>query len=143
MRMQFLEQDPGLSGPVAGQALALLDRGLERARSGSLDSVLDLMREHCKLALEGFAGEEMGRQPSAQVFHGPDGGPPRIAGGQNVNGWCVALGACLAWAYSSLIASLIACFVIPFCWCCFHLAVLATFMVHQLVCIAAFSPNCR
>jgi len=143
VRMQFLEQDPGLSGPVAGQALALLDHGLERARGGNLDSVLDLMREHCKAALEGFAADAMGRQPSTQVFHGPGGDPPRIAGGQNVNGWCVALAACLAWAYSSLIASLIACFVIPFCWCCFHLAVLGTFAVHQLLCIAAFAPNCR
>jgi len=77
------------------------------------------------------------------VWHPGGDGPPAIAGGQNVNGWCVALGACLAWAYSSLIASLIACFVIPFCWCCFHLAALGTFAIHQLLCIAAFSSGCR
>jgi hypothetical protein len=142
IRMHLLDQDPGLSAAVSEQALALFDRTAERAAEGNLTSVLGLMKENCQLALEGFSSDEMGRQPSAQTMHLSGDDPPPVGGGQNVNGWCVALGVCLAWAYSSLVASLIVCFAIPFCWCCFHLAVLATFAVHQIACIAAFSGRC-
>jgi len=142
IRMQLLQEDTGLSAAVSEQALALFDRTAERAKRGNLNDVLGLMRETCRTAGEGFGAEEMGRQAAPQAMTLGEGHPPPVGGGQNVNGWCVALGVCLAWAYSSLIASLIVCFAVPFCWCCFHLAVLATFMVHQLACIAAFSGRC-
>jgi hypothetical protein len=143
IRMHLLEQEPGLTAAVSQQALAMFDRTAERAKDGNLTGVLELMRENCEVALEGFASDQMGRQPAAQGLYLSEGEPPPIAGGQNVNGWCVALGACLAWAYSSLVASLIVCFAVPFCWCCFHLAVLGTFAVHQLACLLAFEPACR
>jgi hypothetical protein len=142
IRMQMLDQEPGLSAAVSQQALAMFDRTAERAKDGNLTAVLELMRENCTGALEGFASDQMGRQPAAQDLYLFHGDPPPMAGGQNVNGWCVALAACLAWAYSSLIASLIICFAVPFCWCCFHLAVLGTFAVHQLACLLAFQPAC-
>jgi hypothetical protein len=142
IRMNLLEQEPGLTAAVSEQALALFDRAAARAKNGNLTSVLELMRENCEVALEGFASDQMGRQPAAQGLYLSEGEPPPISGGQNVNGWCVALGACLAWAYSSLIASLIICFAVIFCWCCFHLAVLGTFAIHQLACFLAFQPAC-
>jgi hypothetical protein len=53
VRLHLLEQEPGLSGPVTEQALALLDRHLECVKGGNLDSVVDLMRENCRVALDG------------------------------------------------------------------------------------------
>lgn len=140
VRMLLLDERMGAA--VSEQALALFDRVAEQGRDGNLTSVLEFMRDSCMTARKAFASDEMGRQAAAQAIYLDHRDPPPVAGGQNVNGWCVALAACLAWAYSSLIASLIACFVIPFCWCCFHVAVLATFAVHQLGCLLAFNNAC-
>jgi hypothetical protein len=138
VRMHLLEQEPGLSAAVSEQALALFDRAAESAKLGNLTTVLDFMQENCQVALEGFASEGMGRQPASQGFYLTDGDPPPVAGGQDVNGWCVALAACLAWANASLIATLLWCGAVPFCFCCFAGAVWLTYIGHWNLCFIAF-----
>lgn len=146
IRVRLLHDDSGLSASVAELSLTALDAATKAASRGDLNEVAAHMRGIMESALQGFASPEMGRQPIGIGLHeGSHGKAKRrpIGGGQDVKGWCVALGVCLAWAYSSLIASLIICFAVPFCWCCFHLAVLGAFMVHHLACFAAFYGPCR
>lgn len=140
VRVRLLDEDSGMSAAVAEQTLALFDHVLERARGGSLNAVLDLMRESCEAAQEGLASEEMGRQPAPQVSQLFRGGPSAAAGGQNVNGWCVALTVCLIWANSSFIAATIICIV----WsaCAFYPLLLAVWGAHNAACNAAFLVPC-
>lgn len=145
VRLHLLDDDPGLSATAAELSLAALDAALKAASEGDLDQLAGHMRGVMDYALRGFESKEMGRQPvGLGLLDGAkaDGGPAPVGGAADVNGWCVALYACLAWAWSSLIASLIVCFAVPFCWCCFHMAALFTFMVHQFACIAAFATPC-
>jgi hypothetical protein len=141
-KVRLLEEDPGMSAAVAEQALALFDHMTKRTQRGDLNAVLDLMRETCEVAQAGMASDEMGRQPAPQVAHLFPGGATGAAGGQNVNGWCVALAACEAWAISSFIASTIICMAVPFCWCCFYPILMAAFFGHHLTCLAVFAPGC-
>lgn len=141
-QVHLLEEDPGMSAAVAEQALALFDHTSKRAGRGDPDAVLDVMRETCELAQTGLASDEMGRQPAPQVAHLFRNGPSGAAGGQNVNGWCVALGLCEAWAISSFIAATIICLAIPFCWCCFYPVLMAAFLGHHFTCLAVFAPGC-
>ena len=67
----------GAERPVTEQALALLDRHLERVKGGNLDSVVDLMRENCRVALDGFSAKDMG---TAAVHAGVAPGRRRAAG---------------------------------------------------------------
>ena len=144
LRLRLFEQDPGLSGPVSEQALGLFDRTVEIAGDGDLNKMLDLMKEHCRAAREGFAEEQMGRQPASQaLYHTDPRGGPEIAGGQDVNGWCVALAACIAWATSSLVASIIICAAIVLCWCCFIPALLFSYGLHMATCSIAFQMGCN
>jgi len=142
LRIHLLDQDAGPSAPVAEQLLALFDQAAERASEGSLDAVLDLMREGAQFASDGFASEQMGRQPAAHASALFGSGPPRAAGGQNVNGWCVALAACEVWAWSSYFAALAICFAVPFCWCCFFPVISLALLGHHLTCLALFAGGC-
>ncbi len=141
-QVHLLDEDPGMSADVAEQALALFDHMAKRAGQGDLDAVLDLMRESCELAQSGLASDEMGRQVAPQVAHLFRDGHSGAAGGQNVNGWCVALGLCEAWAISSFIAATFICMAIPFCFCCFYPVLLAAFLAHHFTCLALFAPGC-
>lgn len=141
-QVRLLEEDPGMSAAVAEQALALFDHMSKRAQRGDLNAVLDVMRETCEMAQAGMASDEMGRQPAPQVVHLFPDGASGVAGAQNVNGWCVALVACEAWAVSSFIAATVVCALVPFCWCCFYPALLAAFLAHHLSCLAVFAPLC-
>jgi hypothetical protein len=96
------------------------------------------MRESCELAHEGLASKEMGGQPAAQVSQLFRGGPSAAAGGQNVNGWCVALTVCLIWANSSFIAATLLC--IAYSFCAFYPWLLAAWAAHNLAC-TSFSPG--
>ena len=146
IRLRLLNDDSGLSATVAELSVATLDSAIKAASKGDLNEVVGHLRGIMDHALKGFESPEMGRQPIGLELPGVPRGKktprPPIGGGQDVKGWCVALGVCLAWAYSSLVASLIVCFAVPFCWCCFHLAALGTFAVHQLLCFAAFHGKC-
>jgi hypothetical protein len=144
IRLRLLDDDTGLSAPVAELSMACLDGAIKAASDGNLNQVVAHMRNTMEGALRGFAAPEMGRQSiGLGLFHDErgDSGSPPIGGGDT--GWCVALAACLAWAYSSLIASLIACFAFIWCVCCWHLAIMGTFAVHQLACFAVFQPLCN
>lgn len=142
LRTHLLEQDPGTSAAVSEQVLALFDHTAERVRRGNLNAVLDVMRENAQVARDGFASKEMGRQPAAQASHLFGGGPSSAAGGQNVNGWCVALAACEAWAISSFVAATLICLAVPFCWCCFYPVLMLAFLGHHMTCLAVFAPGC-
>jgi hypothetical protein len=144
IRLQLLDDDPGISATLAELSLVALDSAINAASEGDLDQVAGHMRGIMDYALRGFESPEMGRQPiGLGLFDDErsDSGSPPIGGGADA-GWCVALAACLAWAWSSLIASLIVCFAVPFCWCCFHMFALGTFALHQIACIAALGPAC-
>lgn len=141
-QIRLLEEDPSMSAAVAEQALGLFDHMAERAQRGDLNAVLDLMRDTCQVAQAGMESDQMGRQPAAQVSGLFPDGASGAAGGQNVNGWCVALAACEAWAISSFIAATIVCAAVPFCWCCFYPILLAAFFGHHLTCLAVFAPGC-
>jgi len=146
LRLRMLDDNPGLSASVAELSLTMLDGAIKAGSEGDLDKVADQMRRIMQYALRVYATPEMGRdQVDLGMLledRGNTRGRPPMSGGAD-SGWCAALGICLAWAYSSLIASLIVCFAVPFCWCCFHLAVLGTFMLHQFACIAAFANACN
>jgi hypothetical protein len=144
IRLALLNDDSGMSANVAKLSLTTLDRAIEAAAKGDLDRILVHLRAVMTAALKGFESSDMGRQAVGLGLLGSDDSSdtPEIRGGADT-GWCVALAACLAWAYSSLIASMVICFATPFCWCCFHLAVLGTFAVHQLACLLALEPACR
>lgn len=144
IRLSLLDTDPGLSATVAEFSLAALDGAIKAASEGDLNEVVGHMRGLMEASLRGFESPEMGRQ---SVGHGlledqrGDSGPSPIGGAST--GWCVALGACIAWAVSSLVVSMILCFAIPFCWCCLHLAFLGTFALHMIACALIFDPLCR
>lgn len=142
-RVHLYTMDRGLTADVSEQALRLFDRIAERFGDGDLDAGLDLLHEQAVIARDAFAQDDMGRAPASQALFHDDSSGPIIAGGQNVNGWCIALGVCLAWAISSLIASLIICFAVPFCWCCFHLVLMGSFLAHEATCLVLFDAPCR
>lgn len=145
VRLRLLNDEPELSASLAGLSLAALDAAIKAGSEGDLNQVAAQLRGIMESTLKGFQSPAMGRQAiGLGIVDGAAGadGPAPIGGGADT-GWCVALGACLAWAWSSLIASLIVCFAVPFCWCCFHLAALGTFMAHQFLCIVAFASLCN
>src|SRR5262249_26812053 len=67
LRIRLLEADPGSSAAVSDQVLELFNQSVRRAGDGNLDLVLDLLRENAQFAYDGFAAEQMGRQPAAQA----------------------------------------------------------------------------
>jgi hypothetical protein len=140
VRLRLLEADPGMNAAVAELTLASLDGAIKAASEGDLNEVIGHMREVMAAALRGFESPEMGRQ---SIGHGllEDERDDGIGGGST--GWCIALAACIAWAVSSLVASLIACFAFIWCVCCWHLAILATFAAHMLLCSVILDPLCR
>lgn len=135
VRVRLLNEEPGISARHAELSLTVLDDATKVASSGDLNDVLGHMRKIMDWALHEFESAEMGRQ-LGQL-------PLSDQKGIRDEGWCIAMSACLAWAWSSLIACLIVCFALPFCWCCFHFAVLVTFMAHQLLCAVILGPLCN
>jgi hypothetical protein len=145
VRLHLLDADEHVSASTAELALACVDSAVKAAAEGDLNQIAAHMRAVMQSAQRGLAEPEMGRQPLGDGLFDHlkgDGEPPPVGGG-DTTGWCVALAACLAWAYSSLVVGLILCFAIPFCWCCIHLLILATFGVHQIACVAAFAFRCQ
>jgi len=142
-RRLLLDEEPGLSAALCEQTLMLFDVTAERAGRGDLNAVVDLMLEAAEFGRDGFASEEMGRQPAPQVRAMFRGGPPTIAGGQDVNGWCVVAAACMVWAQASLFASIVICFAVPFCWCCFLPVLLIAFAAHFATCTAILAAGCK
>jgi len=139
----WLFESSTLSAAVSEQALGVFDHVAGLASEGDLDRVLDFMHEQCLVAREGFAADDMGRQPAPQAIDPTNpGGKPAIAGGQNVNGWCVALAACIAWAVSSFICSVCICAAVPLCWCCFWGILFLSFGLHLASCSIAFQQAC-
>lgn len=143
IRLRLLDDGTGLSATVAELSMACLDGAIKAASAGDLNEVVAHMQGTMEGSLRGFASPEMGRQSiGLGLFDDkPAGGSPPIGGGDT--GWCIALAACLAWAYSSLIASMIACFAFIWCVCCWHLAILGTFFAHQLACVTILAPLCN
>lgn len=139
VRLRLLDTDPGMNATAAELTLASLDGAIKAASGGDLNQVVGHMREVMQAALKGFESPEMGRQ---SIGHGllEDERGEGVGGGSA--GWCVALAACIAWATSSLIASLVACFAFIWCVCCWHIAILATFGVHMFACNAILGPLC-
>lgn len=143
VRTLLLEQDPGLGAEVSREVLDLFDQVVERARRDGLDALLDLLRRNCKIAVEGFASEQMGRQPAVHgVYYWTDDDARGIAGGQDVNGWCVATAVCYATAVTGFVTGTVLCTITPFCWCCFYHWLLITLGLQIAACLAMAS-QCR
>jgi hypothetical protein len=134
VQYHLLHDDPGLSAHIAALSMSTLDSAIAAASDGDLNKVVGHLREIMSQAQVGFESQDMGRQRVQ---------PSSPLPAADVNGWCVALAACLAWAISSLIASLIVCAAVPFCWCCFSPALLFAWAGHMAICTAVFAPNCH
>jgi hypothetical protein len=145
IRLRLLNDDAGISANLAELSMTALDGAIKAASKGDLDEVAAHLRGVMDFALRAFESPEMGRQPVGigmpNTRRGKTKRPP-IGGGVVDAGWCAALAACLIWAYSSLVVSLILCGAIPFCWCCIHLLILGTFAVHETLCHVLFQKRC-
>jgi hypothetical protein len=145
-RLHLLDDDPGFSAKVAELLLASLDRAISAASEGDLNQVVGHMRGTMKAALRAFESPEMGRQPidlmtlddsRAKKVTKSGGG----SGGGNQD-WCAARDACIAWAVSSFVASMIVCFAIPFIWCSWSFQIVASFGGSLALCMAIFQSLC-
>ncbi len=142
--LRLLEDEPGLSASAAHLAVAGLDGAIDAASDGDLDQVVGYMRLVMENALQGFSEPEMGRQSVGHdlldQIRGAKSSKPARARDE---GACTALLICLAWAWSSFIASIIICAVVPFCWCCFAWAAGLTLAAHQTLCGLIFGTACN
>ncbi|MFY2557111.1 hypothetical protein ACN469_05725 [Corallococcus terminator] len=146
VRLHLLNDEPGLSASMAELSLSTLDAAIKSAAEGDLTHVVGHLRgvmEHC---LRGFQSPDMGRQSVGLELHekgqGSDKEPPPIGGGADT-GWCIALYACLSWAWSSFVFSMLCCNAIPFCWCCIAPAIFAATLLHTFLCVDQFERRCN
>jgi hypothetical protein len=140
VRLHLLEADSSLSANVAELTLASLDGAIKAASEGDLNQVVAHMRGIMDAALRGFESPEMGRQSIANGLLEDERGDG--IGGAST-GWCVALAACIAWAWSSFFFTVIVCMAIPFCWCCISPLIFATAMLHVAGCYHFLQPLCN
>jgi len=139
VRLRLLNDDPGVDAASARLLLATLDGAIKAAAKGDLNEIVAYARGIMANGLKGFQSPELGRQPVGLGLLpdrklGKTKQPP-VRGGAN-EGWCVAAAVCVGWNVSSIIFCLIACFATPFCWCCYHLACLGTFVLVNFGCSA-------
>jgi hypothetical protein len=144
IRLHLLNDAAGVTASTAQLFLATLDGGIQAASHGDLNEVVAYARGIMANGLKGFQSPEMGRQPVGLGLlpdrkAGRSKRPP-VRGGAN-EGWCIAAAVCDGWNVSSVIFCLIACFVTPFCGCCYFMACLGTFAVVNLGC-AALTQKC-
>ena len=143
LRLQLLNEEPGVSPSVAELTMRAFDRVLDAASKGDLNQMVGHMRRIMEGALHAFESPEMGRQwIGSQMIEDVmrDRGIPPIAGAARDEGWCAAWAACIAWAISSLAACLVICFVWGFCsW---HMACFAGESAHILACSLIFGNLC-
>jgi len=137
IRLRLLNEDPGVNATNSRLLLAALDGGIKAASKGDLNEIVAYARGIMTNGLKGFQSPEMGRQPVGLGLLpdrkvGKTKRPP-VRGGAN-EGWCVAAAVCVGWNVSSVIFCLFACFLTPFCGCCYFLACLGTFALVNLGC---------
>jgi hypothetical protein len=139
VRLHLLEGDPGVNASAAELTLASLDGAVKSASEGDLNRMVGHMREVMQAALRGFESPEMGRQ---SIGHGllEDERGDGVGGGST--GWCIALAACIAWAWSSSVFSVACCAAIPFCWCCLTPIIFAVAVLHTAGCLHFLQPLC-
>lgn len=143
VRLQLLDADPGLNANNAELVLTLVDSGIKAASAGDLNEIVGYMRKVMQAAAGGYASPEMGRQPIGLGLFDDgrgDDGPWPVGGGADIKGWCIALGACIAWAISSLVASMVVCFVYIGCAASFW--ILLAFGAHFNACFLIFANLC-
>lgn len=137
VRRHLLDAEAGVSAATARLVLTTLDGAIKAASKGDLNEIVAYARGIMAHGLKGFQSAEMGRQPvGLSLLPDPKTGKtkrPRVRGGAN-EGWCIAAAVCTGWNVSSVIFCLIACFVTPFCWCCYFMACLGTFALVNLGC---------
>jgi hypothetical protein len=141
IRLRLLNDDPGVNAATARLVLATLDGAIKVAAKGDLNEIVAYARGIMTNGLKGIQSPEMGRQPVGLSLLpdrklGKTKQPP-VRGGAN-EGWCIAFALCEGWNVTSIIFCLIACFATPFCWCCYHLACLGTFIVVNFGCFGLY-----
>jgi|GEM_PF-5338773 len=146
VRLHLLNDEPGLSASMAELSLSTLDAAIKSASEGDLTQVVGHLRGVMERGLRGFQSTGTGRQPAAleslQNGQSSDEEPPTL-GARADPGWCVALYACLAWAWSSFVFSMLCCNAIPFCWCCIAPVIFAASLLHTFLCVDQFERRCN
>jgi hypothetical protein len=144
IRLHLLNDDPGVNAATARLLLATLDGAIKAASKGDLNEIVAYARGIMANGLKGFQSPEMGRQPVGLGLL-PDRKlgktkRPRVRGGAN-EGWCIAAAVCWGWNVTSVIFCIVACFLTPFCWCCYALACIGVFGAVNFGC-AALTQKC-